>query len=353
VGGEPAVVGGEVVVADVEVSALGLCFLAFECAALDLTVVVVVERILGLVVVVVTRGFGLVVVVVEWDLVVEAFFFDGPLVVGGDLVVGADLVVGGDLVVVGADLVVEGFFLDGPLVVGGDLVVGGAFVVEGDLAAGRGVERPLFLNGALVVDVVGMGLDVVGRGLVVEVVVEVTRALVLDGRRLALVVGGDFVGGGENELLARVVGGERRRWARPLCEGGLVVEGALALVVGGAVDAVDNGNEVKGTAASSVVGGAALVVAVVELDVAPAPGCDLLGTPSFWPEGALPPERTLWPEASFLPEWTFWPEATFLAEASFLPEWTFLPEARFLRELTFLALCTAFGGWTVVAVKDG
>ena len=147
-GGEPAVVGGEVVVADVEVSALGLCFLALECAALDLTVVVVVERILGLVVVVVTRGFGLVVVVVEWDLVVEAFFFDGPLVVGGDLVVGADLVVGGDLVVVGADLVVEGFFLDGPLVVGGDLVVGGAFVVEGDLAAGRGVERPLFLNGA-------------------------------------------------------------------------------------------------------------------------------------------------------------------------------------------------------------
>jgi hypothetical protein len=229
-------VGGTLTVVAVALAAVDevlgfLAFLVLECAALDLTLVVVVERGLGLVVVVAKRtvGFlavaprprGLVVVVVERPrgLVVVVTLLPEPFVVGGDLVVGT-----------------------------------------GSVDARPVLERPLFFDGGLVE-------EVVGRGRVVEVVVEATRLVLVWERRLALVLGGACLGlVVEVELLGRVVEGDRRPlprrvWGEGLVvEGGLVVDSAVVLVVAGAVLVVDNGNEVNGTTATRVVGGATVVV---------------------------------------------------------------------------------------------
>jgi hypothetical protein len=211
---------------------------------LDLTVVVVVERRLGFVVVVLCDP-GLVVVVAKRTV---GFLAVAPRARG--------------LVVVVVErprgLVVVVTLPPEPLVVGGDLVVG-----TGSVDARRLVERPRFFDGGLVE-------EVVGRGRVVEVVVEATRLVLVWERRLALVLAGACLGlVVEVELLALVVDGDRRPLPRRVCEAGLVVEGrlvvdgAVVLVVAGTVLVVDNGNEVNGTTATSVVGGATVVAVVV------------------------------------------------------------------------------------------
>lgn len=140
----------------------------------------------------------------------------------------------------------------------------------------------------------------------------------------------------EGELLALVVGGERRPLLRrpllrrPLlrrpCDAGLVVEGARARVVGGAVEDVDNGNEVNGTTATSVVGGADVVDGA-------APVC--LGTVVLDCSGPVLLVR-------------------FGGGGFLLGEWPFCLDGAFLREWAFLALWAGLGGgWTVVVVKAG